>query len=202
MNYTGPLADERGNPLYSRSFSVATNELTLTDIKRFRKAAADAGAKRALDLGIAADPRELLVREAEPHTDFAATWLTEYYVEAAGPAAVGWQLVGDAVPRAASQLAVDKVAVFYKIADAANNPAVTAVRFRVGPTGATTLGSFFTQLPIDNKLEPDVYLTIPIVYSPQQWVFIEAYWRAGGVAAGEELDFGCFIIEPTGGVVS
>jgi hypothetical protein len=194
MNYTGPIIG------YSRSFSIPTNELTLTDLKNFRKAACEAGVKRALDLGIAADPAELLVREAEPHTDFPTTWTNEYYVEAAGPAAPAWRLVGDLA--AASQLAVNKVAVFYKIADADNNPAITAVRFRQGPTGATTLGSFFTQLPIDIKLEPEVYLTIPIVFSPQQWVFIEAYWRVGGVAAGEELDFGCFIIEPTGGVVS
>jgi hypothetical protein len=200
MNYTGPLTDEKGAPLYSRSYIIPTNELTLTDIKMYRKRAAEAGVMRALSLGIAANPAELLVREAEPHTDFPLTWTNEYYVEAAGPAAPAWRLVGDLA--AASQLAVDKVAVFYKVADADNNPAITAVRFRVGATGATTLGSFFTQLPIDNKLETDVYFTIPIVYSPQQWAFIEAYWRVGAVAAGEELSFGCFIIEPTGGVVS
>jgi len=196
MNYTGPLTG------YSRSFSIPTNELTLTDLKRFRRDAAEAGIRRALQLGIAAEPKELLVREAEPHTDFPTTWLTEYYAEAAGPAAVGWLGVGDAVPRAPSQLANNKVAVFYKIANAAADPAITAVRFRQGANGATTLGSFFTQLPIDIKLEPEVYLTIPIVFSPQEWVFIEAYWRAGAVAAGEELSFGCFILEPTGGVVS
>jgi hypothetical protein len=195
MKYTGPLNDPAtGAPYYSRSYGVPTNELTLTDIKTFRKNACEAGIQRALDLGIAANPAELLVREAEPHTDFPLTWTNEYYVEAAGPAAPAWRLVGDLA--APSQLAVDKVAVFYKVADADNDPAVTAVRFRVGATGATTLGSFFVQLPIDIKLEPDVYLTIPIVYSPQQWAFIEAYWRVGAVAAGEECPSGASSSNP------
>jgi len=181
-------------------YAIPTNELTLTDIKNFRGSAIDAGIERAMKLGIAASRLELVAREAEPHTDFALTWTNEFYVEAAGPAAIGWRLVGDLA--AASQLANNKVAVFYKIANADNNPAITAVRFRVGANGATTLGSFFIQLPIDIKLEPEVYLSEPMVYSPQQFVFIEAYWRAAAVAAGEELSFGCFIIEPTGGTIS
>lgn len=200
MNFTGPLTGPNGAPLYSRSYAIATNEITLTDRKNFAKMACEAGIRRALNLGLASEPKELLVREAMPHTDFPTTWTNEYYVEAAGPAAAGWRLVGDLA--AASQLGNNKVAVFYKVADADNDPAITAVRFRQGNTGATTLGSFFIQVPIDIKLEPEVYLGLPIVYSPQEWVFIEGYWRIGAVAAGEELSFGCFIIEPTGGVVS
>lgn len=182
------------------SYAIATNELTLTDIKNFRRGAVDAGVARAQKLSLAATREELVAREAEPHTDFPLTWTWEYYLEAAGPAAPGWRLVGDLM--AASQLGNNKIAVFYKIANDANNPAITAVRFRQGANGATTLGSFFTQLPVDIKLEPEVYLSEPVVYSPQEWVFIEAYWRIGGVAAGEELSFGCFILEPAGGVIS
>lgn len=188
------------------SYAIPTNELTLTDIKGFRGAAIDAGVARAMKLGLAGTPEELVAREAHPNTDFGATWATaEYYVEGAGPVALGWNLVGDiplAVNRVPSQLGNNRIAVFYKVADAFEDPAVTAVRFRVGPTGATTRGSFFIQLPIDIKLEPECYFTEPIVYSPQEWVYIQAYWRVGGVAAGEELSFGCFIIEPTGGTVS
>jgi hypothetical protein len=182
------------------SYVIPTNELTLTDIKGFRGAAIDAGVDRALKLGLAGTREELVAREAHPHTDFPLTWTWEYYLEAAGPAAAGWRLVGDLA--AASQLGVNKIAVFYKVADAAEDPVITAVRFRVGATGATTRGSFFIQLPIDIKLEPECYLTEPVVYSPQEWVYIEAYWRVGAAAAGEELSFGCFIIEPTGGTVS
>ena len=182
------------------SYAIPTNECTLTDLKEFRGAAIEAGIQRALALGLARDREELVAREAEPHTDFALTYTNEYYVEAAGPAAIGWRLVGDLA--AASQLGTNKVAVFYKIADADADPQITAVRFRVGAAGATTRGSFLIQLPIDIKIEPEVYLSEPVVYSPQEWVFIQAYWRAAAVAAGEELIFGCFIIEPTGGTVS
>lgn len=182
------------------SYVIPTNELTLTDIKGFRGAAIDAGIARALALGLARGREELVAREAHPHTDFPLTWTDEHYIEGAGPAAIGWQLVGDLA--AASQLGNNKIAVFYKVANSDEAPVITAVRFRVGATGATTRGSFFIQLPIDIKLEPEAYFTEPIVYSPQEWVYIEAYFDVAAAPAGEELIFGCFIIEPTGGTIS
>lgn len=191
------------------SYVVPTNELTLTDIKNFKMAAVEAGIVRALALGLARDRIELVVREAHPHTDFndpvANGWLNEYYVTAGAIGALVWVgafgLSTAALVRP-PQLARTKVAVFYKIMDAAEDPVVTAVRFRVGATGATTKASFMVQQFIDIKLEPEVWLTEPVVYDPEDWLYIEMYCRAATAAAGEELSFGCFIVERTGGTIS
>jgi hypothetical protein len=91
--------------------------------------------------------------------------------------------------------------VFYKFADTEATPVVTAVRFRQGAQGATTLASYFLQLPTEAKLEPDVYFSEPVVYNPQSWLYIEIY-PTGNMGNQESIPFGCFIIEPTGGTIS
>ena len=180
------------------SYAIPTNELTLTDIKGFKLAAIEAGIARAVEkLGVSRG--ELVTREAHPLTDFAAAYTTEYYITTA-PAAAGWLAVGDVGAAVFAVLPVGEVAVFYKIADAMANPLCTAVRFRVGATGASTKASFFVQLPLDIKLESEVYLSEPVVYDPQDTLFIQWYARLGGAA--EELSFGCFIVEKVGAVIS
>lgn len=190
------------------SYVVPVNELSLADRKAFLEGAKEAGIARALALGLARVREELVIRENHPNDDMgtAATgWTNEYYVTAGGIGALAWVGAYDNSTAAAvnpPQLARTKVAVFYKIADAAENPMVTAVRFRVGATGATTRASFFIQLPFDIKLEPEVFLSEPVIYDPEDWVHIEMYCRANTAEDGEELAFGCFIIERTGGTVS
>lgn len=182
------------------SYAIPTNELSLADRKGFIAAAVEAGIARAgLKLGL--QRNELVVREAHPGTDFAAAYgaLTEYYITTA-PGAPGWLAVGSVGAAVFAVLPIGEVAVFYKIGDAAANPLMTAVRFRVGGTGASTRASFFIQLPIDVKMEPEVYLTEPVIYDPQDTLFIQWYARAGGAA--EELSFGCFIIEKIGATIS
>lgn len=186
------------------SYAIPTNELSVTDRKNFAIGAKRAGIARALALGIARVEEELVVREAHPGTDFSdpagAGWTNEYYITPGGAGALVWALAPDGA--APPQLARNKVAAFYKIMDAAEDPVVTAVRFRVGLTGATTKASFFIQPFIDIKLEPEVYLTEPVVYDPEQYLFIEFYGRAATAVGGEELSFGCFIVEPVGGTIS
>jgi hypothetical protein len=186
------------------SYAIPTNELSLADRKSFIAAAKRAGVNRALSLGIARVEQELVVREAHPGTDFTdpagSGWTNEYYITPGGAGALAWALAPDTGN--APQLARTKVAVFYKIMDAAEDPVVTAVRFRVGATGATTFASFFIQEFIDIKLEPEVYLSEPVVYNPESWLFIQFYGRAATAQGGEELGFGCFIVEPVGGTVS
>ena len=189
------------------SYIIPTSELTLTDIKNFRQKAVDHGIARALKLGIASNPLELVVRDAFPHDDMglAATngWLTNNYLSMAIPAANAWCSAFDsgALPGTQIQLGASQLAVFYKFADTEDNPVVNAVRFRLGAAGASTLASFYLQLPTQSKIEPDVYFTEPVVYDPQSWLYIEVY-PTGNIAGNEQIPFGCFIIEPTGGTVS
>ena len=190
------------------SYTVPTNELTLTDIKNYRGAAVEAGIAEALALGVARNRDELVVREALPFTDFGAGavgWTIEQYRNPV-IAAAGWGSAfnAGAVPANAPVLGNTKVAVFYKFADytAAVPQNVTGVRFRVGGNGATTKASFFFQLIAGAKLEPDVYFTEPVVYDPQDTVYIEIYYTGAVAALAENFAFGCYIIERVGATVS
>ncbi len=166
----------------------------------------EAGIVRALALGLARSRDELVVRNALPSTDFggaAIGWTIEQY---RNPiiAAAGWGSPFDAgaLPAFAPTLANSKVAVFFKFADYSVNPVINGVRFRVGGTGATTKASFFTQLETGAKLEPDVYFTEPVVYDPQDVVYIEAYYGGAVAALAEAFAFGCFVIERLGANIS
>ncbi len=188
------------------SYVVATNELTLTDRKGFIAGAINKGIDLGMKLGLASNRDELVAREAYPFDDLggaAVGWVTNDYISMVIPAANAWcsAFSAGALPGTQRQLGNNQIAVFYKFADVEDAPVVNAVRFRLGAAGATTLGSFFLQLPTMAKIEPDVYFTEPIVYGPQSWMYIEIY-PTGNIAGQEHIPFGCFIIEPTGGTVS
>ena len=184
------------------SFAIPVDELSLAKIEGFRQKAMDAALKRAINLKLASAMDELVFREAYPHTDFGFPAGTGYTNETyiTGAAVVNtWTSVFDTA--AVPQLGNNKIAIFYKIVDLAAAPACAAVRFRLGATGATSLGWFQLEQFINVKLTPEVYLSEPIVYNPSQWLFIEFYPRAA-VAVSERLGFGCFIASPLGEEIS
>jgi len=187
------------------SYAIPTKELSLTDIRSFKSGAIEAGIVTAVEKGIG-ERNQLVVREAFPFTDFGAGavgWTTEWYRNPA-IAAIGWgsPFNAGAVPANVPILPVNRVAVFYKFQDSTPAPMVTAVRFRVGATGASTKASFYIQMPTEGNLEPDVYFSEPVVYEPQDSVYIEFYYTGAVVAGGENFAFGCFIIERVGAVIS
>lgn len=188
------------------SYVIPVNELSLADRKAYIGAAVEAGIVRALALGIARHRGELVAREALPREDLgtAATgWVANNYLSMVIPAANAWcaAFSTGALPGTAFQLARTRVAVFYKFADTMANPVVTGLRFRVGPTGASTKAVFSFQLPTEAKMEPDVYFTETVIYDPEDWLFIEIY-PTGNMAGQETIPMGCFIVERTGGTVS
>lgn len=191
------------------SYAIPTDELSLTDIKGFKTKCLDAGIVRAKAKGIAASDEELVWREMLPSFDLGLLtgvaagvgWGLDYYVT---PAAVGagvWAgACGLAVWAGDCALPVGRVAVFYKVYDPAAAPVVTAVRFMLA--AATTKANFFIQCLLDNKLQPEAWFSEPVVYDPQDVVNIDFYGRIASPVGGEELGFGCFIIERVGAVVS
>lgn len=190
------------------SYVIPTSELTKGAIREFKSKAIEAGIAAAVRAGFGAR-NQLVVRHAFPRTDFGSPttgYTNEIYIGGviALAAINAWgspfSTVG-VLPGVCPQLANNKVAVFYKVADTEGAPAITAVRFRQGATAASTLATFFLQQPQDAKLEPDVYFSEPVVYNPQDWVFIEVYYVAA-VAVGEHIPFEAFIIERLGGNVS
>ena len=191
------------------SYAIPTNELTLSDIRDYKTKAIAAGIVRAKAKGIAASDEELVVREMLPSFDLGLLaglaagvgYALNYYVTAAAVGAGVWAPAPGVTAWVADPtMAVGRVAVFYKAYDAAANPMVTAVRFMIA--GATTKAVFFIQELIDNKLEPEVWFSEPVVYDPQDIVNMDFFGRAATAAGGEELGYGCFIIERVGAVVS
>ncbi len=183
------------------SYPIATNELTLTDMKAFRGGAVEAGIARALHLAVATNRNELVVYEALPLTNFgAALYTQENYITGALAAAGTWQAAGNG--GGVGTIPVGQVAVFYKSANAAAvvPPLVTAVRFRVGATGASTKAVFFIQLPVENKMESDVYFSEPVVFDPQDRLFLQVYPTA--IGAAEPVSFGCFVVSRLGPEIS
>lgn len=188
------------------SYAIPTNELTLGDIKKYKTDALAAGIVRAKSKGIAASDQELVFREALPAFDMGvlvaagAGYALNYYVTPAAAGAGAWASAFGLAAAADPTLPVGRVAVFYKCYDASANIMATAVRFLLAT--ATTKGNFFFQGLMDVKLEAEIWFSEPVVYDPQDVVNIDFYGRAATPAVGEELGFGCYIIERVGAVVS
>ena len=189
------------------SYAIPTNELTLGDIKAYKEKCLGAGVTRAKAKGIAAVDEELVWREMLPAFDLGALvlvgsgWNLNYYVTAPAVGAGAWAAVwGVGAGLIDPLLPVGRVAVFYKVYDAAADPQATAVRFLLA--AATTKANLFIQCLLDNKLEPEAWFSEPVVYDPQDTVNIDFYARAATAVGGEELGFGCFTIERVGAVIS
>ncbi len=184
-------------------YAIAVDELSISKIEGFRQAAREAALRRAMDLKLATTMKELVFHEAFPQTDLSNPVTNGYgaiarYLTGAIVANTWTSVFSTAL---VPQLQNNQIAVFYKIMDWTVNPQVTQVRFRLGQTGTTTLEWLTIENIINVKLTPECYLSEPVVFSPNQWLFIECITR-GAVAVGELLGFGCFIAEPVGNQLS
>jgi hypothetical protein len=186
------------------SFTIPVDELSIAKIEGFRTAAKNACLQRAMDLKLVASMGELVFHEAYVQTDLSWPIVNGYAqnpnYRTGAIATNTWTSVfsSGAVP----QLQNNQVAVFYKIMDWTVSPQITQVRFKLGLNGTTTLGWFVTENILNVKLTPECYMSEPIVYSPNQWMFIECLSKSAIGIAGENLGFGCFIAEPVGNQLS
>ncbi len=185
------------------SYAIGVDELSISKIEQFRSAAKAAALRKAMSLKLASQMAELTFREAAPGTDLSqpagAGYTNEAYITGA-IAANAWTSVFDTA--VVPTLGQRQVAVFYKIVNMTVPAQVSAVRFRLGPTGATTLGWFHIENIILIKMTPECYLSEPIVFGPNERLFIECWAVAAIPAAGERLGFGCYIAEPVGEAIS
>ena len=188
------------------SYAIPTNELTLSEIRIFKEKCLVDGIARAKAKGIASSDAELVWREMLPAFDLGALvlagsgWALNYYLTPAAAGAGVWASLFGLAAALDPILPVGRIAVFYKAYDAAADPQATGFRFMLA--AATTKASFFAQCLFDNKLEPEVWFSEPVIYDPQDTVNLDFYGRAATAAGGEELGFGCFIIERVGAVIS
>jgi len=175
------------------SYIIPTEEITLTDRKKFVNDAVEAGINRALKLAIANSREELVVREGLPLVDFALAIAREEWLSAALVVATMSIYVNTA-------LNANQVAVFYKVGIEEATPAVSQVWFQRGAGGRTTLGLFHIEC-LYHKLHSDGFLSEPMVYDRNETVFIQLYPRRTA-AGGNRVYLGNLVIEPVGGVVS
>lgn len=184
-------------------YAIPVDELSIARIENFRTMAKRAALTRAMALGFASKIEQLVFHEAFPATDLGqpvgSGYTNETYLTGAAVINTWTSVFNTAV---VPVLGNRQIAVFYKIADWTAIPACTGVRFRLGPTGATTLGWAHIEQFINVKLTPEVYLSEPIVYGPTESMFIEFFPRVAVAAIGEQLGFGCYIAEPAGRSVS
>ena len=176
-------------------FGIGVDELSLAERRTFRKTAKERAIAEALELSLAADRKELVARSILPATDLPVGYTNEVYLT--GAVVVNtWTSVYDTL--AVPQLGNRKVLVIYKVVNMTAVPSVTAVRFRLGATGVSTLGWLHLEQIIDVKLTPEVYLSEPMVYKPTQFVDIQCYARLAIGAGGERLGFEGYVVEPLG----
>lgn len=187
---------------YQRSYVIPTEELTLTDIKQARADATAAGIKRAMALKIATSEDGLLVRECDNVIDFGCGvggWLTMPLLVAGNL----YSVFATAVPAALTPvLAVNRIAVFYKVGIETAPTPVDQLNFREGVAAGTTYAVFDLE-GLATKLVPDGYFTYFPVYDPQRTLNVVVRCRIVlGVGVQARVRLGCFIIEPTGPVIS
>jgi hypothetical protein len=184
------------------SYLITPDEVSLARLELFRKKAKAAALDMAIKHSIASTMDDLVFKEASPGTDLSqpagSGYTNETYIT--GAIVVNtWTSVFDTalVP----VLGARQVAVFYKVWSTDVPQNITAVRFRLGPTGATTLAWFPMEI-VNAKQVPEAYFSEPVVFGPSQAMFIECYARVAVPAAGTHLGFGCFIAEPAGEAIS
>lgn len=180
-------------------YVIGVDELSLAERRNFRTAAKESAIQEALKLALAADRKELVARNIFPATDLPTGYTNEVYLT--GAVVVNtWTSVYDTavVPALGNR----KVLVIYKVVNMTAVPSITAVRFRLGATGVSTLGWTHLEQVIDVKLTPEVYLSEPIVYKPTQFVDIQCYARIAIGAGGERLGFEGYVVEPIGESIS
>lgn len=180
-------------------FVLGVDELSLSDMRAFRKDAKERAIAEALKLAMAATREELVNRNIFPHTDLPDGYTNEVFITGA-IAANTWTSVYDTA--VVPQLGTRKVMVIYKVVNMTAVPSITAIRFRLGATGVSTLGWAHLEQIIDVKMTPECYLSEPIVYTKDQFVDIQCYARAAVPAAGERLGFEGYIVEPLGEAIS
>lgn len=171
-------------------FLIPTEELTLTDKKRFEQLAEEAGIKRAIGKRVAATREELVTRHAQNIADFG-TVLDQW--NTAALAAVGTLYsVFQAIPT--PTLANNQVAVFYKVQVETAPIPVSLLWFQQGAAAGVTKDVFDVE-QIASYLVPCGYFTEPIVYDPQAVLNIRVVCRiATGLLA--RVILGCYIVEP------
>lgn len=183
------------------SFCIPKDELSVTKLENYKARAMQAALDMARNLKLASNLTELVFREAAPGTDLSqpagSGYTNEIYVTGA-IAANTWTSVYDTaiVPVLGNR----QIAVFYKVWNRDVPANISAVRFRLGPTGATTKGWFPIE-QLDCQWTPELWFSEPIVYGPNQAVFIECISPVA-IPVGEHLGFGCYIVEPVGEAVS
>lgn len=176
-----------------RTYLIPTDQMTLTEQRNMRDAAAAAALERAVTgVKIAGSESEMDVRHLENIFDIGAA-VEEYRTAAlavVGTAYTCFQAV--VLPATPAR----SIYVFYAVGIATVPRPVGLLTFRIGGVLGNIIGEFdLSQL--DNAWVPEGYFSRPIVIDPNQNFAVQVTCTiATGVFALVPL--GCFVIEPHG----
>jgi len=175
---------------FSKSLLIPARAISSVEEKMVR----DSLSSRLLDLllksGKIVNLGDGVVREALPNTDFAL---------AAQDFITGALVINTEATYINVALAANKYLGIYFVANLVAAPVITVIHFRTGAGGASTKASVMPQ-KLWAEMEPVGYLTQPIIYVPNETVFIRVVPNAA--SAGERLFIGALVAEPRGETVS
>lgn len=179
-----------------KSYVIPVRELTLSEKTSTRSLAIAAGVQRALAKAIVGDPSELVIRNFENILD-AGTALEQWNTAAltvVGTAYTCFQAV------AAPILAVNKLAVFYKVGVETIPCPVSLLTFRTGGAAGNIIAEFDLEQLVNGD-EIEGYFSAPVIIDPNTVFAIQATARiATGALA--RVTLGALIFEPKGQRIS
>ena len=170
----------------------------------------DATSERMLDLavnkGLASSREGLVIRDTRPDEDLGLapttagvplaavrSWWTGALV--AATLSRYWNALG-----LTPQLDTRRLVAFVGVSIPDANPTIQEVAFREGLTGSTTRAAYNLQ-QLYEELETIGYFSMPVIYEPNQFVFVE-FWPRLAKAGGENIVFRALTCEARGPVVS
>ncbi len=185
------------------SYIIPTEEISLSEQYRMRKAAIEMGYARAT---------ELWKMSIDNLTERDADYVTDFIIPAGGvvvaPGIAGWltmpllvigafyNVFADNVPAGFNPVVpTNQVWVFYKVAmlDLVGPDPVAGLQFRIG--AAQNLRAQFDMEAINGKLVADGYFSMPVTYQEPDVVNITVECRIATLAQAR-VRVGCLIIEP------
>lgn len=148
----------------------------------------------AAELRVRFNEKDLLIRDILPATDVGLAATDDWLIAGAGVAGTELQYI-------ATQLAVDRIIVFYGIQTTMAVPSISHVRMTQGAASATTRGEYQLE-QLYGRQEPVGFLSEPVGFLRQETPRVMVMPRLAFVVNSERLQLLGRVLEPIGGIIS
>lgn len=191
-----PVSEGAKGPVYVRSLLIPSNKLTQADVTDVRNSLANHLTRLMLRAGLVSDASQVAVRDALPNTDFTLLTGGVASEQYSNPVLV----VNTWTAWINAALGNAKFCAFYGLYNEAPSPQIVGVRFQLGAGGVTFQTHHLQQLYVER--DAIGYLADPVIYAPNDTVFVSLYARAALAANVEALGLKCLVAERIGVIAS